>query len=178
MHEHNNVERLIALFNRTFSAYNTRLIKGEGEPVYIPANETVPYHRIEFAHGFFASALHEVAHWCIAGASRRLLEDYGYWYCPDGRDHLQQKAFESVEIKPQALEWAFSLASGQPFRVSTDNLDGAEPDRETFTSNVKSQLLTYMAEGFPPRAAIFIRALETEFNRPQIGEHSLMECAA
>ena len=91
---------LITLFDTTFYAlYNTRLIKGTDEPIYIPSSEYCNYNQIVFAHGYFASALHEISHWCLAGSSRRLLEDYGYWYIPDGRDHQQQAQFESVEIK-------------------------------------------------------------------------------
>ncbi|GAM69307.1 transporting ATPase [Vibrio sp. JCM 19236] len=26
--------------------------------------------------------MHEIAHWCVAGPKRRLLEDFGYWYEP------------------------------------------------------------------------------------------------
>ena len=146
-------EDLIQLFDQTFSeSENTRLIKGTDEPVYLPADDITPYHRVVFAHGFYASALHEIAHWCIAGKKRRQLEDYGYWYCPDGRDAAQQAEFEKVEIKPQAVEWALSLACGKAFQVSTDNLNGAEPDRHTFTENVRQQLATYMQLGLPPRA--------------------------
>ena len=89
---------LICLFESTFKKkYNTRLIKGNDEPIYLPANDVCQFNQIIFAHGYFSSALHEVAHWCLAGQSRRLLEDYGYWYIPDGRDHQQQAKFESVE---------------------------------------------------------------------------------
>lgn len=173
------VYELICLFEQTFYArYNTRLVRGSDEPVYLPATEAVPYHQIVFAHGFFASALHEISHWCIAGARRRLLEDYGYWYCPDGRDAQQQAAFEQVEVRPQAIEWAFSLAAGRPFRVSTDNLDGAEPDREGFTRAVREQLATFIRDGFPPRAALFIEALQQHFKTPPLGQIQLTEQAA
>ncbi len=40
---------------------------------------------------FFASALHEISHWCVAGKARREQVDFGYWYCPDGRDAMTQK---------------------------------------------------------------------------------------
>ena len=72
-------------------------------PIYLPADAAHPRHRIIFARGFYASALHEpeIAHWCIAGEQRRLLElittDYGYWYEPDGRDAITQAAFEIDE---------------------------------------------------------------------------------
>ena len=50
----------------------------------IPANDEVPYNAIYFARGFYSSALHEIAHWLVAGKERRKLEDFGYWYEPDG----------------------------------------------------------------------------------------------
>ena len=158
-----DVPTLISLFNSTFEDFNTRLVLGDDEPIYIPAGKDKSYHQIVFAHGFFSSALHEIAHWCIAGKKRRLLEDYGYWYCPDGRNETQQADFEKVEIKPQAIEWAFTEAAGRRFQVSTDNLNGAEPDREGFTKNVAAQLALYKADGFPPRAERFINALEHTF---------------
>lgn len=160
-----DVPVLIALFNNTFEDLNTRLVLGDDEPIYLPADTTCSYHRIVFAHGFFSSALHEIAHWCIAGKERRLLEDYGYWYCPDGRDEQQQSDFEKVEIKPQAIEWAFTEAAGRKFQVSTDNLNGAEPDREGFTRNVAAQLAFYKQNGFPPRAQRFITALSETFTK-------------
>ncbi|MBU3023314.1 elongation factor P hydroxylase [Aestuariibacter sp. A3R04] len=164
-----DVDALIALFHRVFfEKYNTRLVRGDDEPVYLPANQHTPYHQIVFAHGFYASALHEIAHWCIAGPARRLQEDYGYWYCPDGRDAQQQRAFEQVEVKPQALEWAFTLASGRRFRVSTDNLNGAEPNRESFTRTVHKQLLAYCIEGFPYRAQLLLTQLHGHFKTPHI----------
>lgn len=54
-------EDIIALFNQTFfDAYNTKLVRGEDEPIYLPATDSVPYHQIVFAHGFYASAMHEI----------------------------------------------------------------------------------------------------------------------
>ncbi|ALS97708.1 elongation factor P hydroxylase [Lacimicrobium alkaliphilum] len=161
---------LIRLFDGQFAAsHNTRLIKGDDEPVYLPADAAIPYHRIIFAHGFYASALHEIAHWCLAGPRRRLLEDYGYWYCPDGRNAEQQAEFEQVEIKPQAIEWAFCIASGKEFKVSTDNLNGVEPDRAAFTARVQAQALSYLESGFPERARQFIQALQRFYATPCIG---------
>jgi elongation factor P hydroxylase len=162
---------LIQLFAQIFAeSENTQLVKGEGEPVYLPANEYIDHHRIIFAHGFFASALHEIAHWCLAGKARRLQEDYGYWYCPDGRNTQQQAEFEQVEIKPQASEWGFSLACGKAFRVSTDNLNGAPVDIQGFTQNVRRQALYYLQHGFPPRAQQFIEALQAFYQTPAFTE--------
>lgn len=151
---------LITLFDASLGQrYNTRLIKGGDEPVYLPADETCPYHQIIFAHGYFASALHEIAHWCIAGEKRRLLEDFGYWYLPDGRNQAQQTNFEQVEVKPQAVEWAFCVASNKSFRLSVDNLNGEDTDSTAFTAAVKQQVLDYIDKGFPPRAQHFIQLL-------------------
>ena len=156
-----NYQDLIVLFNATFTEpENTVLVRGEHEPIYLPAKCSQPHHQIVFAHGYFASALHEIAHWCIAGKQRRLLEDYGYWYSPDGRDVTQQTEFEKVEVKPQAIEWAFSCASGKPFTVSTDNLNGVSTDSQCFHQAVQQQAKHYLEHGFPPRAAEFICVLQ------------------
>ncbi|WP_051275244.1 elongation factor P hydroxylase [Aestuariibacter salexigens] len=159
------IDELIALFEQAFFAdHNTRLVKGDDEPLYLPATKPCEPHQIIFAHGFFSSALHEIAHWCLAGEQRRQQVDYGYWYCPDGRNEQQQQAFEQVEVKPQAIEWAFSVASAHPFRVSTDNLDGVTPDRKAFAMRVFEQVTSYLQEGFPPRAQQFINCLSRRFH--------------
>ena len=159
---------LIQLFDKAFfAAYNTRLVKGGDEPIYLPSNDQTAFNQIIFAHGYFASALHEISHWCLAGASRRLVEDYGYWYIPDGRDHKQQAKFESVEIKPQAIEWALCVATGKDFDVSTDNLLGeGETDRVAFKAKVYKQVLTYVEQGFPKDAATFIANLAEYYQKP------------
>ncbi len=155
-----NIEDLMTLFSATFFAeYNTLLIKGDDEPVYLPASKSCTYHQIVFAHGYYSSALHEIAHWCIAGKERRLKEDFGYWYEPDGRNEQQQKVFESVEIKPQAIEWAFCVAANKKFNVSADNLNGAEADTQAFKASVLKQVEHYLEKGFPTRAQQFIDAL-------------------
>ncbi len=151
---------LIRIFDQQFShSQNTRLIRGDDEPIYLPATEQTKFHQVVFAHGFFASAMHEISHWCIAGKERRLLVDFGYWYAPDGRDTMQQAEFEQVEIKPQAIEWAFCIAAGFAFNVSADNLNGVETNRFAFQAKVHQQVLAYLTQGFPPRAQQFIDAL-------------------
>ncbi len=87
------IEDIIALFNQCFlHSHNTRLVKGGDEPVYLPKGEDRPNHELHFAHGFYRSALHETAHWLIAGEARRQQVDFGYWYEPDGRSAEQQQA--------------------------------------------------------------------------------------
>lgn len=156
---------IINIFNQTFlDAFNTELILGGDEPIYLPADEQHPHHRVIFARGYFASALHEIAHWCIAGSQRRLLEDYGYWYEPDGRTEKVQAEFEKVEIKPQAVEWILAASCGFRFQVSCDNLSGdCEPDREGFTNKVREQVLAYLQEGMPARAKTLSEALRSHY---------------
>ena len=163
---------LIALFNDCFkTSHQTLLIAGKGEPIYMPTNQQQAYHHIEFSYGYFSSALHEMAHWCIAGTERRLKTDYGYWYFPDGRNAEQQKAFEKVEIKPQALEWALSLACNFNFTNSSDNLSSVpdnadwaywtnlQQQQAQFIINIKHQLLVWINSVFPQRAKILIDCL-------------------
>ena len=140
--ETEQVDWLILHFNHWFSHLNVNLVKGDFEPEYFPATPDQPA-RIQFAHGFFNSALHEISHWCIAGEQRRLLPDLGYWYAPDGRTQEQQALFEQVEIKPQAIEWLFAQAFGRKFRVSLDNLTGEGGDGRTFKDNVFTQVQRY-----------------------------------
>ena len=158
--EAQQVDWLILHFNQWFSHLNVCLVKGDFEPEYFPATEDAPA-RIQFAHGFFNSALHEISHWTIAGEQRRLLPDLGYWYAPDGRTAEQQALFEQVEIKPQAIEWMFAQAFGRKFRVSLDNLTGDGGDGSTFKDNVFAQVQRYFSgEAKLPRdAAHFIACI-------------------
>lgn len=153
MSQAHRVEDLIALFNGLFrDSENTILVRGQDEPIYLPADHEHPHHRILFAHGYFASALHEIAHWCIAGKRRRTLVDFGYWYKPDGRTVQEQAQFEQVEVKPQALEWCFSRAAGKDFVFSADNLSGEAKDNSAFQEAVCRQVHQYFENGFPKRA--------------------------
>ena len=142
--EAEQVDWLILHFNRWFSHLNVNLVKGDFEPEYFPAIDSTPA-RIQFAHGFFNSALHEISHWSIAGDKRRLLPDLGYWYAPDGRTAEQQALFEQVEIKPQAIEWMFAKAFGRKFRVSLDNLTGEGGDGNRFKDHVFAQVQAYFS---------------------------------
>lgn len=159
MKEH-HIDDLIHLFASCFlQNYNTILIRGQDEPIYLPADEQNPHHRIIFAHGFFASALHEISHWLIAGSKRRELIDFGYWYVPDGRNEQEQALFQVVEVKPQALEWILSKACGFKFRISNDNLDGDAGDPLAFKEAVLKQVHHYLDAGLSERASILVKAL-------------------
>jgi len=162
-------DQLIALFNTLFQErYNTILVKGEDEPIYLPADEEHPHHRVIFAHGFFASALHEIAHWCVAGAERRKLEDFGYWYKPDGRTADEQALFERVEVAPQALEWIMAQASGLKFNFSADNLSAGIGASDSFKQNVHAKVQSYLANGLPERHGMLVSAMLSHFNQPPL----------
>ncbi|MBL4833276.1 MAG: elongation factor P hydroxylase [Pseudomonas sp.] len=159
---------LIRLFNACFAGdYNTVLVGGGAEPEYLPADATHPQHRIIFTRDYFRSALHEIAHWCVAGAKRRLLVDFGYWYAPDGRTADQQSAFEQVEVKPQALEQLFCEAAGHKFSVSLDNLGGETTDPTPFQRAVQQQALAYLDNGLPERPARFVDSLLAHYRSGQ-----------
>lgn len=153
MKNHND---LIKLFNHLFEhTENTLLIGGAPEPLYLPGE----INRLYFREDYFASALHEIAHWCLAGKKRRELEDYGYWYKPDGRDESWQSRFEEVEVKPQALECIFSNALGFPFQISVDNLLNPGADQEAFKRKVEEQVIVFREKGLPKRARLFLQNL-------------------
>jgi elongation factor P hydroxylase len=166
--EHFSAARLERVFDRCFAASElTRLEGGAEEPLYEPATNPQDSHTLWYREDYFASALHEVAHWCIAGAQRRQQRDFGYWYAPDGRDLDQQAAFERVESKPQALEWFLSRACDYPFRISVDNLDATVDsftDAEHFKSEVVRQANYWQRQGLPQRGLQFFDALRDEFN--------------
>ncbi|WOE31368.1 MULTISPECIES: elongation factor P hydroxylase [unclassified Acinetobacter] len=156
--EPQQVDWLILHFNHWFSHLNVLLVRGDFEPEYFPATPETPA-RIQFAHGFFNSALHEISHWTIAGPKRRLQADLGYWYAPDGRTEAQQALFEQVEIKPQAIEWLFAQAFGRKFRVSLDNLTGESSNGQHFKDHVFKQVNDYFSgtARLPRDAQQFIR---------------------
>ncbi len=161
--------RLEQVFAACFrKKYRTALVGGAPEPLYQPARVPGQLHLLHYREDYFASALHEVAHWCIAGPRRRELVDFGYWYTPDGRCASQQRAFEAVEYRPQALEWHFARACGYRFRISLDNLDGGDGqarDSASFKDRVLEQARVWQVRGLPARAHHFVLALRREFGR-------------
>lgn len=154
---------LETLFGDCFAlSERTVLIGGADEPLYEPASGEDELSRLYYREDFFASALHEIAHWCIAGARRRELRDFGYWYSPEGRNPEQQQAFEAAEVGPQALEWVLSRAAGYDFRLSVDNFDpetGALPDTRPFALAVLQRVAQLKAAGLPARGGQFFARL-------------------
>lgn len=173
--EQYRLQMIIQLFDNLFlDGENTQLIGGADEPLYIPSISKNKPHQLLFRENFLSSALHEIAHWCIAGKKRRLQQDFGYWYEPDGRTVVQQAHFESVEVKPQALEWLFSNACGQKFTPSSDNLsadnlnasaqDPKAVDKAFNQALVKQATHWCQTQQLPHRAKLFIDGLKKQFD--------------
>ena len=120
-----NDRQIAGCFNRGLGRrYGARLIGGAPEPLYEarPTGVSLIRYRADYA----ASALHELAHWCIAGVRRRGLKDYGYWYRPPPRTPAEQAAFIRAEVPVQALEAHLAEACGLPFEVSVDDVASAD----------------------------------------------------
>ncbi len=172
--DNHRYEDLMEIFNLCFAdSYNTRLAPGGDYPIYLPAGFAEgkipcerPYHVILFAHGFYSSALHEIAHWLVAGKARRELEDFGYWYEPDGRSEERQREFEQVEVKPQAIEWILATAANFRYFASADNLTGNAGDNSAFKQAVYQQVKTYAEKGLPKRAEQLRQALSEFYGTP------------
>ena len=155
-----DAHQLVRLFNQEFSESDkTELIGGAAEPYYQPGSP----HRIYFRADYVRSALHEVAHWCVAGRHRRRLADYGYWYSPDGRGVAQQQAFFAVEARPQAVERCFCEAIGIPFSPSVDNVGAQIEPRQVrrFEARIQEWCDQFAQSGLPSRAARFVTALRS-----------------
>lgn len=150
------VERFHATFRET---ENTVLLGGFHEPLYVPSEDESKPDEIRFTSDWIRSALHEVAHWCLAGRKRRKLLDYGYWYHPDGRNGEQQEAFFRAEARPQALEWIFALIAGVPFQLSLDNVTGAQIETTRFQAEIRREFASFAERGLPARAKLFARTL-------------------
>ncbi len=164
--ENLKIQDLASIFKCLFEVSESAVLQwGAAEPIYLPSDSYCSFNRVIARDDYFASALHELSHWCIAGAERRRLVDYGYWYEPDGRSHEQQRLFEQVEVKPQALEWMLSQACGLRFRVSADNLNGEIGDFSNFKDKIFEQLNTYFRDGLPERADMLCRALAKHYGR-------------
>ncbi len=143
-------EFVTLLNNQYLGQYNTCIVGGFDEPFY-QASQSGQMAQIQFSHDYIRSALHELAHWCVAGDQRRKQDDYGYWYAADGRNQQQQDEFYKVEIKPQAIEWAFSIVLGIAFEASVDNLATQVEGVDEFNNNLKKQFSKYATNGFPKR---------------------------
>ncbi len=142
---------------------------GALEPLYRPSADGGGLHVLHYRADYAASALHEIAHWCIAGAQRRTLTDFGYQYVPPPRSPAAQQRFLDAECRTQALEAVFAERAGVSFQVSIDNFPvpdmAAEFDRQrdVFEARVRQSTVstqTWLRTIAGNRALRFITALE------------------
>lgn len=128
-------KQIAGCFNSTLGLrYRVRLIGGAHEPLYQPGDPD--WALIRYKLDYPASALHELAHWCIAGHARRKQVDYGYWYDPPPRTESAQVRFAAVELPVQALESILARACERPFQVSVDDVDGSPEFAAVFSAQV------------------------------------------
>ena len=131
------------------SRHETLIVGGGREPLYQPPVGGSPA-IIRYTRDYAQSVLHEVAHWCLAGDERRMLEDYGYWYHPPPRTPTQQAAFFAVEERVQALESLFATACGLRFHVSADQ---PGTDVVAFAASVRRRAARWRRAGLTGRPA-------------------------
>ncbi|NCF44350.1 MAG: hypothetical protein GWP70_05950 [Proteobacteria bacterium] len=138
--------------------FHTLLLGGAAQPLYLPARAGEPA-QLMFREDYPASALHEVAHWCIAGAIRRQHEDFGYPYICPPRSLQRQREFFSAELRTQSLERFFADALGLTFKPSADNF---EADVDAFAKAIDAyspQRDAWLCSVAGTRARVFAQAL-------------------
>ena len=177
---------LVTVFDHCFAVDGAcavdraRLVRGGDEPLFLPAGPGRTVAEVVYARGFAASCLHEAAHWLVAGPSRRMLVDYGYWYLPDGRDAAAQRRFEHHETPVQAMEWILCQAAGRPFVISCDNLDDPTPT-PAFARAIGGEAERLLRSGLPERAARLClalgRASGSPLPEPDSALPALLACA-
>lgn len=168
LEENNKLLLLVKTFNALFEKSENTILKiGAEEPFYQSSRNSQP--AIIFSReNYLSSALHEIAHWCLAGIERRKQDDFGYWYKPEGRSEKEQIEFEQVEIKPQAIEWALSLCCDHQFFYSADNLAQSIEASDEFKQSVHAQLTHYLDEdALPSRAQVLFKRLNHIFRNDQ-----------
>jgi elongation factor P hydroxylase len=162
--------RIVQTFNDAFLESHHALMRGgAAEPLYEPAVGATPA-QIVFTHDYPASALHEAAHWCLAGPLRRARRDYGYWYVPGPRDRLQREAFFRAEADVQALEAIFARACGVRFVVSADDFDASAEELQRFQFAI-AERLSIRQTTLPRRAHRFRAALAAAFIAQSVAIH-------
>ena len=166
-----NVEQIIQVFDCCFGEqYSTRLCGGAEEPLYLPPEGEQPA-QLFFRADYSSSALHEVAHWCLAGAKRRQRVDFGYEYIPPPRNSAEQRLFYQAELRTQSLEFCLAAAAGVRFTISTDNFnqDGTLDAETIEQQRLFSQQLheqhhltkAWLTTQAGARARCFMQALES-----------------
>jgi elongation factor P hydroxylase len=150
--------RIAASFNARFGRQAT-LIGGAPEPLYVPPAPLRPA-IIRYTRDYAQSALHEIAHWCLASPGRRARVDYGMWYLPPPRTMQDQARFFAVEVPVQALEMLLAQACGVPFQFSVDNPGVDDPAAEAeFQMKVRQAHSALCSEGPSDLAVAVLQAL-------------------
>jgi elongation factor P hydroxylase len=153
-------QNITQIFADCFQAeYATQLTGGATEPEYVPSRSADGMNQLFYRENFVASALHETAHWCIAGPERRLHRDFGYSYLPPPRTARQQADFFAAELKVQTLEMIFDAAAGLDFVPSADHLGVDLYDfRQQLEAHQKA-VETWMMTSCDKRARTFAQSL-------------------
>jgi elongation factor P hydroxylase len=85
-----------------------------------------------------------------------------------GRNVAQQREFERLEVKPQALEWLLHIACGLRFRVSLDNLGEDAGNGNAFKDQVYQQACNNLRQGVNARARQLYDALRAAYGGPAL----------
>jgi elongation factor P hydroxylase len=151
---------IAARFNARFAREAaTVLVGGAAEPLYLPGSAHRPA-IIRYTRDHAQSALHEIAHWCLASPSRYARVDYGLWYLPPPRSPRDQARFYAAEVPVQALEMVLADACGLPFHFSVDNPGVDDPAAEAeFAAAVRQSCEVLRRQGLGARAAAAHQAL-------------------
>ena len=151
---------IVAVFSHCFrQRYATELIGGAAEPLYQPCAHADGMHRLFYRENYAASALHETAHWCIAGVKRRRQLDFGYTYLEPPRTPDLQSTFFASELKVQALEQVFCEAAGLRFVPSADHSGVDLNDFRQHLQQEQEHVRQWMQVSSDQRARQFERAL-------------------
>lgn len=153
-------QALARVFNLRFGErYNVVCVGGFAQPEYLPADQTQGAAQLGYTQDYAASALHEIAHWCIAGTRRLALADFGYDYLPPPRDKRIQQRFFALEYKVQLLEAWFALGTGVRFVASADNFECTQIAYDVFAQKIADALALPSMLKIPLRAQQFTNAL-------------------
>ena len=159
--------RIAELFNERLGRdHNTVLHGGAHEPLYVPAGkgagaELCNPAKLYFTLDYPRSALHEIAHWCLAGCERRNKIDFGYRYTAPPRSQVQQERFFALELRTQALELIFCRAAGLNFSPSADNLEVDRQVISAFHLQIERTATCWLDTGVQGRAQTFLSALHS-----------------
>jgi len=150
---------IAACFNACFArAQRTLLVGGADEPLYLPGARGGPA-KLYFREDFAASALHEAAHWCIAGPRRREQTDFGYAYVAPPRSEQQQVSFFAAELNTQSLESVFAVAADVTFRPSADNLQACTEVFAAQVQRARPVVINWLRTSRDARARRFLASL-------------------